>query len=524
MTARRSIGLAIVPVCFIAVFFFYPVINLIGRGLTDDGGRIADVLTGARFLRIIWFTIWQAALSTAATVVIAWPLTWAVANRRFTGRSLVRVLTTIPFVLPTVVVASAFLAISDRRSVWAIIAAHVFFNVAVIVRSVGGMWSQLDRRPEDAARSLGASPWVAFRVVTLPRLRLALLASAAIVFLFSFTSFAVVLILGGLGRSTLDTEIFRWAVTRGDIATAAALSVVQLVAVAALLLLNARLGGRSSQQSFVTDRAVTALGPRQQMATFVAIAVPGAFLATPIAMLVLRSFSAGGGLSLANYQALRERPRVLQVSPLDTLVNSLSFAVAAAGIAAIVGGLAALTIVHGPRGLRRVLDLGMLLPLGTSAVTLGFGFLISLDRGVLDLRSSWWIVPIAQALIGIPFVVRAVIPVLRAIDGRLREAAASLGASPSRVWREIDLRIGGRALATGLGFAFAVSMGEFGATSFVGRQGDLTTMPLAIARLLSTPGTQLRGQAMALSVILMLVTSLVVLIGDRLHPDGGGVL
>jgi thiamine transport system permease protein len=216
--------------------------------------------------------------------------------------------------------------------------------------------------------------------------------------------------------------------------------------------------------------------------------------------------------------------RLLPVSAVDAVVNSLLFGVAAAGIALIIGGTASLAIVHGSRLSGRLLDLGMLLPLGTSAVTLGFGVLISLDRGVLDLRGSWWIVPITQSLIAIPFVIRSVVPVLRAIDPRMREAAATLGAAPRTVRREIDLRIGARALATGVGFAFAVSLGEFGATSFVGRRPDLLTVPLAIQRLLSTPGDALRGQAMALSVILMVITAMVVFVGDRLHPGSGGVL
>jgi len=227
-------------------------------------------------------------------------------------------------------------------------------------------------------------------------------------------------------------------------------------------------------------------------------------LGLPLLVLVERSFASGGGYSLRHYRALTDKVRLLPVTAFEAVLNSLAFAVVAAGIALIIGGLAALAIVHGGRVFSRLLDLGMLLPLGTSAVTLGFGVLISLDRGVLDLRGSWWIVPITQSLIAIPFVVRGVVPVLRAIDPSMREAAATLGADPRRVRQEIDVRIGARALATGVGFAFAISLGEFGATSFVGRRLDLMTVPIAIQRLLATPGDTLRG--------------------DRLHPDSGGML
>jgi len=528
--------LAAVPATFVAVFFAYPVGTLLARGIGLDADRLLDVMTGSRFLKVIWFTTWQAALSTLLAGTLAVPLTWAIANRQFAGRRLARGLVTVPFVLPTVVVAGAFIGLMDRfgldqgtirlrHTVWAILLAHAFFNIAVFVRSVGGFWMQLDRRPEEAARTLGASPWQAFREVTLPRLQSSIVAAISVVFLFSFTSFAVILLLGGPRRSSIETEIYRYAVTRSDISTAAALSIVQMVAVVSLVVVNGWLQRRATgSQGLVADRAVPAQTRGQRTRLAAALACTALVLGLPLAVLVERSLASGGGYSFANYQALGERVRLLPISATDALVNSMTFAVVAAGIALVVGGMASLAIVHGTRSVSRVLDLGMLLPLGTSAVTLGFGVLISLDRGVLDLRSSWWIVPITQSLIAIPFVVRGVVPVLRAIDPTLREAAATLGAAPARVRREIDLRIGARALATGVGFAFAISLGEFGATSFVGRRSDLLTVPLAIQRLLSTPGDLLRGQAMALSVILMLVTTVVVFIGDRLHPKAGGLL
>lgn len=536
MKTLRSIGLAIVPVVYLAVFFIRPVQGLLSRGLGENYGIVGDVLSEGRFLRIIWFTTWQALASTLLTAVVALPLTWVVANRQFPGRRLIRVLVTVPFVLPTVVVGGAFIAVMDRfgldsgtirlrHTVWAILLAHAFFNVAVVVRSVGGFWGQLDRRPEEAARTLGASAWQAFRLVTLPRLRSALLAALSIVFLFSFTSFAVILLLGGPRRSTLETEIYRWAFTRTDFSTAAALSVVQMAAVVVLVLANLWLQRRASgHQDLVRDRALAIRPGRDRRVVVASLVASGLFLGVPLAVLVERSMSTGSGWSFDNYRDLAERVRLLPISGTDALINSLLFALAAAGLALIIGGLASLAIVHGTRFVSRLLDLGMLLPLGTSAVTLGLGVLITLDSGLLDLRGSWWIVPITQSLIAIPFVIRSVVPVLRAIDPAMREAAATLGASPRSIRREIDLRIGSRALATGVGFAFAISLGEFGATSFVGRRSDLLTVPLAIERLLGTPGDLLRGQAMALSVILMLVTAVVVFLGDRLHPDGGGVL
>lgn len=199
----------------------------------------------------------------------------------------------------------------------------------------------------------------------------------------------------------------------------------------------------------------------------------------------------------------------------------------------MVGGLAAaaLTLPRLRRGrsgriplvsrLVRGFDALLMLPLGVSAVTVGFGFLITLDRPPLDLRASWWLVPLAQALVGVPFVVRTMLPVLRAVDGRLREAAAVLGASPWRVWREVDLPLVRRALLIAAGFAFAVSLGEFGATVFIARP-DQPTLPVAVARLLGRAGELNYGQAMALSTILMVVCAGALLLLERARTDHSG--
>ena len=154
-----------------------------------------------------------------------------------------------------------------------------------------------------------------------------------------------------------------------------------------------------------------------------------------------------------------------------------------------------------------------MLPLGTSAVTVGFGFIVALDWPI-DLRASVWLVPIAHALIAVPFVVRSTVPTLRAIDPHTREAASVLGASPWKVWRRIDLPIVSRATLVGAGFAMVVSLGEFGATSFVARP-NTPTIPVMIFRLLGRPGETSFGMALALSVVLAVLTAGVVLWLDR---------
>ena len=159
-----------------------------------------------------------------------------------------------------------------------------------------------------------------------------------------------------------------------------------------------------------------------------------------------------------------------------------------------------------------------MIPLGTSAVTIGFGFLIVFDEPPLNIRSSIWLIPIAHSLVALPFVVRVLVPAMRSIDPRLRESAATLGASPVKVWLSVDVPILGRAFAAAAGFAFAVSLGEFGATAFLARP-DRPTMPIAIYRSLGRPGEANFGQAMAMSTVLMVLTVIVMLSIDRFRPS-----
>jgi thiamine transport system permease protein len=351
-------------------------------------------------------------------------------------------------------------------------------------------------------------------------------AASSIVFLFCFTSFGVIVLLGGLSHSTVEAEIYRAAVTRLDLRTAGVLAVVQLVTVVVLLVVFARATERGTgarRLLAVADVARPPASARERLflrANLVAMTV---LLGGPLAVLVERSFHTTDGYGLAWYRALSSisARSALFVPPLEAVRNSLLIALAATVIAIVVGGCAAFAVAgrgRSPRG-GRGLDLLLMLPLGTSAVTVGFGFLLALDRPPLDLRASWWIVPLAHALVAVPFVVRIVVPVLRAIDPRMREAASSLGAAPGRVVREIDVPIVRRAVLVAAGFAFAISLGEFGATAFIAR-ADAPTVPTAIFRSLSQPGAANFGSAMAMSTILMVLTGTSILVIERLRFPG----
>ena len=515
---RRALSLGgvatvVVPVAFLAVFFAWPLVAILERSLVVDGSLElpSDVLTRTT-LEVAWFTLWQAVVSTALTLVAALPLAWALARFSFRGRSLVEALVLMPFVLPTVVVATAFLALLPdgvERTVWAILLAHVFFNVAVVVRVVGAFWAGLDSRLDDAAATLGASPYRRHRLVTAPLLAPAVASAASIVFLFCFTSFGVIVVLGGIQYATLEVEIYNQAARLFDLRAAAALAILQLAAVGATVLVSGRLERRLGGARSRRGPAPHPTG-RDRVRVGLAVGCSLALLALPPLALVVRSLRVADGYSLDHYASLLDETPALLVVPWHAILNSLLFAGAAAAIALMVGVLAAVAVARGRRGL----DATLMLPLGASAAMLGFGFLLAFDDPPLDLRSSALIVPIAQALVAIPFVVRSLVPALRAVEARLGEAAAVLGASPWQVRREIELPLLARPLAVAAGLAFAVALGEFGATVFVAR-ADWPTVPVAIFRFLGRPGADNVGTAMALSVTLMILVTAVALVSER---------
>ncbi|CAB4723255.1 unannotated protein [freshwater metagenome] len=449
-----------------------------------------------------------------------------------------RALLLVPFVLPTVVVGVAFRRLLGAQGALgglgldgtpaAIIAGLVFFNVAVVIRGVGAAWEALDPRPGEAAAALGASPLQVLRTVTLPALRPAIVSSASVVFLFCATAFGVVLTLGGLRYSSVETEIYLLTTELLDLQAAAALSIVQLVAVSALLAVAARL--RAVPGSAAGRVVPSPRRPRRGDApALVVTAALLAFVAAPVLTLVTGSLQVDGGWSLGNYRALQGTgDQALLVPVTEALGVSLRTAVDATWMALTLGVLVSVVVTRRARSrrerrVRAALDGFFMLPLGVSAVTVGFGFLIALDRPPLDLRDSPLLVPIAQALVALPLVVRTIAPVLDGIDDRQRQAAASLGAGPLRSMLTVDLPVMWRPLLAAAGFAFAVSLGEFGATSFLARD-DRPTLPIVIFRLIGHPGPMNYGMALAASVVLAATTAVVMLAVERLRVPSLGAL
>jgi thiamine transport system permease protein len=512
--------IALVPLGFLAVFFVWPVVAILRLGL-DEGGVLSTLGT-AGVWRLVGFTVAQAAGATAVAVLAGLPVAFLLARTNLPGLGLIRVIILVPFVLPSVVVGLAFRAMLPGGGVWAIVLANAFFNVAVVARTVAGLWTHLDRRAEDAARALGASRLRTFTGVTLPALAPAVGSAAAVVFLFCATSFGVVLILGGARLRTLETEIYLRTVELLDLSGAAALSLLQLGAVVAALAVGAVARRRRETALRLRGKAESARLPAGGEWAVVTLAYAVVvLLLVPVVTLVVRSLDGGFG----GYRALTGfgYEGSLEISGLDAARNSLAAATDATLLAVTLGTMASVVLVSLARNRVRfveVIDTAFMLPLGVSAVTVGFGYLITLDLLPGDLRTSPVLVPLAQALVVTPLVIRIMLPVLRSIDERLRQAAASLGAGPWRVWREVDVPMAGRSLLTAAAFGYVVALGEFGATSFLARP-DTATLPVAIARLITRPGELNNQMAYAACTLLVVVTVAVVAVVERVRVPVG---
>jgi thiamine transport system permease protein len=539
----------LVPLIFLGIFYFFPLGSILKtsfeRGDSGIAAPLVEAIQSESVRQILWFTFWQAALSTLLTLAIGLPGAYLLARYEFRGKSLLQALSAVPFVIPTVVVAAAFYALLGPRgwlniaamrifgldaapihltnTIYAILLAHIFYNTTIVLRMVGDFWSHIDPRLNQAARTLGANRTETFFKVTLPLIGPAITAAALLVFIFDFTSFGVILILGGPQFATLEVEIYYQTISLFNLPLAAVLSLLQLACTLAMTIIYTRLSRKLARPLQLRSRRFTQKRLttwRTRLFAGVVIITLIVILITPLLALAMRSFvrfepergervvdSPGFTVDFYRELTVNRRSSLFYVPPTTAIGISLAYAAVTVILALAIGIPAAWALTrYSGFSINRFLDPVLMLPLGTSAVTLGLGFIVALNRPPFDLRASPILVPIAHTLVAFPFVVRSLTPALRSIQPRLRQAAAVLGASPRHVFRTVDLPLVGRALIVAATFAFTISLGEFGATALISRP-EYPTIPLVIYRLISQPGAINYGQAMALSTILMVVAA-----------------
>lgn len=558
MKRSRSLTwlLWLIPLVFLLYFFYQPLLAIFRQVFSERFNQGWQFFSWDQVSQPLVFTLWQALLSTLLTLLVGLPAAYLFARFDFAGRKGLHTLSLLPFILPTVVVATAFNTLIGPRgwlnlilmdlfnlssppiqllnSLPAILLAHIFYNTSIIIRMVGNSLSRLNPHYEEAARVLNATPWQAFKEVSLPLLMPTILGASLLVFLFDFTSFGVVLMLGGSQYATLEVEIYNQAMNRFNLPMAGLLSIIQLLVTLLITLAQNRVRKpRFGKAALSGERKARHRPTDKWQKTFVVIMVILLLVlfVSPILSLVTRSFvtfeAARGergefqtGFTTRYYSELFQNRSgsIFYANPLAAIRNSLVYSVITMVIATSLGLISAYALSRSGKFTRWLEPLFML-PLGASAVILGLGFLLTFNKPPWTSGPFPILIPIAHSLIALPFVVRTLLPAIQGIPNSLREAARVMGAKPWEVFQEIDLPILLRAMIVSLAFSFTISLGEFGASSFLAN-ARTPTIPVTIFRYISQPGALNYGQALAMSTLLLITSAAGSLLIEKIRLPG----
>ncbi|UCB47471.1 MAG: iron ABC transporter permease [Spirochaetota bacterium] len=541
------------PLVFLSIFFFFPLLSILWEGLTNDVDRftldhIKGILSDRFYLRVIGFTAEQAILSTVASILLGLPGAYILARYDFRAKSLIKALTTVPFVLPSIIVVLGFviffgnngilnravMAVTGSEepplkilySLKAIILAHTFYNFPICIRLVSAIWSRINPNLERAAKSLGARGFRLFFNVTLPQLMPGILAASALIFIFCFTSFAIILVLGGGPKfSTIEVAIYRLAKVNLDLKAGSAFAIIESILSVLFMWgyikLQQRMSfseklGREQERQPLSSLFKTPWGVLASVYLIITFLI----IVAPMLSAVGNSFvrrSGWAGSSTPSFWWYRRifldsETSAFTVSYLTAIKNSLFFGMMTILFSLPLGTLIAYITTRRRFKLRTLFDAVTMLPLGISSIILGLGYLKAYQNFPWDITGKWYAIAFAHTIIAYPFVIRATSAMFRKINPSLIMAAQSLGANRWRTFWLVELPLIRSGIIAGATFAFAISIGEINATLML-YNPRLTTLPIAIYRLIASYNF---FAACALGTILMLICFLVFLIIDKL--------
>ncbi len=542
LTVRKLRGeLRLLPVfIFLLLTFYLPVCVLLSRGLRGEDGSLTlswlgEVLGSSYYKRLFLFTLSQALLSSLLSIIIALPGAWILSHLDFPGKSFLKALTTIPFILPSILVVLGFILFWGRQGVVnrtlmlltgkdkpildvlysfrAILLAHVFYNFPIALRLVAAWWEGLGGNQLHAARLLGASERKIFRTVTLPQLLPGILSAGSLIFLYCFMSFAVVLVLGGGPRwSTLEVEVYRLIKYSLDFGRGGALALIETAATLFLswFVIRRESAAIQRQARGLERRSWTRLPAGGRLAILAYLLLVLMVIAGPIITVSLHSFlekvnrSGEARISLRWYREMLSAPGSLSgnAALLSMAVRNSLFL--GAGTVVLTLGLGAYSAWLLSRAWFRfpvLTETFLMMPMGISSVVLGMGYLWLSRGGRLSALPPKLSIILAHTVIALPFVLRSLTPAMKRIRQSLLDASRLMGAGGIKQFFTIELPLIRPGLIAGAAFAMAISLGEINATLILSDAG-VPTIPIAILRLI---GTYKFSSACALGTILILI-------------------
>ncbi len=509
-------------------------------GLVFHAGMLplGEVLQSAYTWSIIRFTLWQASLSTALSIAFAIPLARALHRRpHFWGRRWLVQLTSLSLVVPTMVAILGMVAVHGRNG-WVndllvfmgfarqdylyglsgILMTHVFFNLPLATRLMLNGLADIPSHQWKLASLHGFRDWDVFRLVEWSILRAQIPGIAGIVFLLCFTSFAIVLSLGGgPATSTLEVAIYQALRFEFDLPQAAALSLIQvlLCGVLAVVLFSIRgipIWSASDASSGAAERLrPDGRGLFGQCLDTVVIALAAAYLLTPFLAVAISTLD-GQGWQIVVHERFRE-----------ALIWSVCIALASGVLATTAGFCIAwlsAELGHSSRGahLRTAPELVGVLTLLIPPITLGVGLFL-LARSFTDALSLGPVMVIAvNSLFTLAFTLRVLVGPVTQHRGRFRPLEQSLGLSGSAAWRLIYWPMLKRPFCLALALSTTLAAGDMGVIALFGTE-KLSTLPLLIYRLIG--GWRLE-QATVTAVCLCLLCLLLFWLTAQLARMGRG--
>ncbi|WP_297475180.1 iron ABC transporter permease [Thermococcus sp.] len=523
---RLRTGFILVPLAFLLVFFYVPLVSIIKTGLWENGFTlkyISAVLQNDYHRHVILFTVEQAIASTLLTLAFGLPGAYIFAKYDFLGKRLTRAILTVPFVMPGIMVALGYILLFGRDGIitglfghdlgilysWkGILLAHAFYNFPIVIRMVSSLWQRVNPHYEEAAMALGARGWRLFWRVTLPMISPAIFASAMLTFVFCFLSFSIPLIIGGYQYATIEVDIFTSIMTLLDFKTGSALAIIQITLSVVFMYLYLRsldaYARREEQKAlrkpvpFTRRDWLSLKGLAIALYSFLVFV----FIVSPLLAVLYDSLRFNGHWSLEWYRRVfsAEYNPMFGATTLDAIRNSLAFGFTTVVLSLLVALPIAYALHRWNFTGKRLFDVMVMLPLASSPITLGLGYVRVFHA--TPLYYTFWIVAVAHTIIAYPFVLRAVSTSLKKIRPNLFEAALSLGAREWKAFLKVELPLALGGVIVGAIFAFAISIAELGATYMLAKP-EYTTMTVAIYKFL---GARQFGSASALSVLLMVVS------------------
>ncbi len=492
---------------FLVLFYWLPLGNMLAFSLSLPLNKWVELTLGSQlFIQFFQFTFTQAILSTLFSAVIGTTTAYLIANWKSYFMRILSPALTVPFLLPPISILIGFVIIFEPGGVisgafnlfgfnfsifsnpWAIILAHTLYNISVYVKI---MLTYFNTEPEGMNLILESfdGRWSdRLRYVLLPHIKTGFLSATLLVFLYSFNSFAIVLLLGEVKYQTLEVMIYTQTRVRFDFATGSIIAMLQLVFNILIIWLYLQLENRQKNKISGSSFHITSPNNLKRVSSTIFTILITLFTWTPI----LATFYQFTRLFEQANPVLKEKlisgsyENLLGTSPMQVLINTLFFAIASATVTLLFSVLYILylqTNKH-PR-FQKIINLTTILPIATSGVTLGFGFILFYSP-YIDLNSYVWVFIISAHLLAeLPFVIRIIASSWEYIDTKFMIVARTLDASNWEIFRWISFPILRKSFAVGFIFALAISIGEFGSTYYL-VTGRWMTVAAAIGRLFSS--------------------------------------